>query len=343
MQPYPRPLLALALVLAVAPAAAQAQEAATAPTAAAPADAPAAPPPVAPGAPAYLQSAAPAAAAPAPAPATAAAAVTAPAFPTYAAACELGFSLSEGNTSNRTATGGCTAARTGEVWTASFAGKVRFGQSRFGGPKYAGGLDHPRGDFLDTENNFDVALREERALTESKSQYLFAIEGLAGDPFKGYWQRLDAELGYGYAFLNREDASLKLELGGQYNRDYLVKPDPDNNLQVDRYGGVLTLLGRKTLNEMVLVEGKLSYMPNLEDPKTDYRATGDLALTAKLSDKLSFKSAAAVAYNNVPPMVTPLDKTGAKIVAPAGAPAVPDVPARKTDVTWNNLLVVTIF
>lgn len=340
MQRYPRSFLALALMLALTPAVARAQEAAapaTEPAAAPdPADAPAAPPPTA--GPAFLQSAAPAAPAPAPAPAAAPVSEPAgPAFPVYTAGCELGFALAEGNTSNRTATGGCTAARTGEVWMLGFTGKSRFGQSRFGGPRYTGGMRHPRGDFFDTENNFEAALREERSLTESRNQYLFLIEGIAGDQFKGFWTRVDLQLGYGFAFVNRDDAALKLEAGGQLNRDYLVKPNADGDKQEDRLGGVLTLLGRKTLNEAVLAEGKLSYMPNLQEAGTDYRITADAAITAKLSGKISFKSGAALQYDNEPPLVKPVDKTGANI------DAAPDTAARTTDVTWSNLLVVTIF
>lgn len=322
---------ALVLVLSFALVAPAVAQDATAPT-----DAPVAPPVTASPEEAYKQSAA----APAPAPAAAPAAETAPAapeFPQYKAACEGGFSLAEGNASTRSLTGGCKAERQGEVWLFSLNGNVRYGQARFGGPKYPGGMDQPRGDFLDTENNYLAQLREERALTESRSQYVFLIEGVSGDPFKGFWTRLDAQAGYGYAFVNRDDAALKLEAGVQFNRDFLTAPNADGDKREDRVGGVLTLLGRKTLNEAVFVEAKASYMPNLEDAGNDYRALGETSITAKLASKVSFKSAAIVNYDNEPLLVTPVDKTGAKI---EGAP---DVAARKTDVTWNNLVVVTIF
>lgn len=321
-----------AVTLAFSPALGFAQEA-TAPT-----DAPTAAPATASPEEAYMQSAAPAAPAPAPAPAPATAEAAAePAFPVYKAACEGGFSLAEGNSSTRSLTGGCKAERQGEVWLFSLNGNVRYGQARFGGPKYPGGMDQPRGDFLDTENNYLAQLREERALTASRSQYVFLIEGVSGDPFKGFWTRLDGQAGYGYAFVNRDDAALKLEAGVQYNRDFLVAPNAEGEQREDRVGGVLTVLGRKTLNEAVLLEAKASYMPNLEDAGNDYRALGETSITAKLASKVSFKSAAVLNYDNEPLLVTPVDKTGAKLEG------VPDVEARKTDVTWNNLIVVTIF
>lgn len=333
-----RPLLtvAFAIVLSLAASASFAQDA-TAPTEAPAADKPIAPPPTAASGEAYMQSAAapaPDAAAPAPAAETAPAA---PEFPQYKAACEGGFSLAEGNASTRSLTGGCKAERQGEVWLFSLNGNVRYGQARFGGPKYPGGMEQPRGDFLDTENNYLAQVREERALTESRNQYVFLIEGVSGDPFKGFWTRLDGQAGYGYAFVNRDDAALKLEAGVQYNRDYLVAPNADGDKREDRTGGVLTLIGRKTLNEAVLVEAKASYMPNLEDAGNDYRALGETSITAKLAAKVSFKSAAIINYDSEPLLVTPVDKTGAKI------DTAPDVPARQTDVTWNNLIVVTIF
>lgn len=302
----------------------------------APTDAPTAPPVTSSPDEVFMQSAAATAPAAAPAPVTVEVA-TEPAFPVYMAACEAGFSLAEGNSSTRSLTGGCKAERQGEVWLLSLNSSVRYGQARFGGPRYPGGMEHPRGDFLDTENNYIAQLREERALTASRSQYVFFIEGVSGDPFKGFWTRIDGQAGYGYAFVNRDDASLKLEAGVQYNRDYLVAPNADGDKQEDRTGGVLTLVGRKTLNEAVLVEAKASYMPNLEDAANDYRALGEASITAKLAAKVSFKSAAVVNYDNEPLLVTPVDKMGAKLEG------VPDAPARKTDVTWNNLVVVTIF
>jgi putative salt-induced outer membrane protein YdiY len=255
----------------------------------------------------------------------------------YAASCEAGFSLAEGNSSNRTLAAGCNASRQGEVWLIGFTGKTRFGQSRYGGPDFPGGPEHARGDFILSENNWAAALREERSLTADKTQYIFLIEGASGDQFKGFWTRYDAQAGYGYAFVNSETAVLKSEIGGQFNRDYLVAPNADGDKQENRWGGVLTLIGEKKLNEAVLLAAKASYMPNLEEPDSDYRALGEASITARLSDRLSFKSAAQLLYDSEPPLVKPIDKAGAAIAA------APDVPAHKSDVTWNNLLVVTIF
>lgn len=165
---------------------------------------------------------------------------------------------------------------------------------------------------------------------------MFLIQGVEGDQLKGFWFRVDLQAGYGYGFYASHEGKLSAEAGVQYDRDNLVLPNANHNQIEERIGGVISLVGEQALNAAVLVQAKLSYLPNLRKADQDYRALADGGLTAKLTDRVAFKSTVALAYDSQPALVAPLNKSG---VAVAG---VLPVAALKTDVSWTSLLMITL-
>lgn len=260
----------------------------------------------------------------------------------WKASCEAGFTLTEGNSSTRAASGSCSSAHSSGKLTVGLSAAANYGKARYGGlgtyPDVRRGEDNriPRGDFIESVRNFFVGLHEEYALTDDGRLDVYAIEAWESDIFKGFDARWRLEAGLGYAYVETESQTHRVGVGLQYENEQLIVADAGGREIEHRFGGVLSALGTVALGEAAEFEYKVSYQPNLLDARTDWRLGADAAVIASVNSRLALKVGGKVEYDNDPSLIAPRDPFGIEV---AGATA---VPARKTDSALYSTLVLTI-
>lgn len=260
----------------------------------------------------------------------------------WKATCEAGFTLTEGNSSTRAASGSCGSSHTSGKLTVGLTAAANYGKARYGGlgtyPDVRRGEDDriPRGDFIESVRNFLVSLREDYALTEDGKLGVYAIEAWESDIFKGYDARWILEAGVGYGYVKTEQQTHRVEAGLQYENEQFVVADADGEEAEHRFGAVLSLLGHVELGESADFEYKASYLPNLLHIDPDWRLAADAAIIAAVNSRLALKVGGKVEYDNDPSLIAPRDPFG--VTVPGAAP----VAALKTDSTLYTTLVVTI-
>ncbi len=251
---------------------------------------------------------------------------------TWAASCEIGFNLAEGNASNRSLNSGCGGEETFDNLKLSVDGGANWGVSRYGGRgAYPDGTPVTRSTFIKTQLDWAAGAREDYFLTEDDRTYLYAAQRFDGNKFAGYnWQML-LDLGVGYVYYTDEIQKHQIEGGFQYGYIDNIIGGGDN-----RYNLVISALGEVQINEVSMLDYITTYSAELTNLPDDYRIDSALNLSFTLTDRLAFKTGLTVAYKSEPSLVVPKDANGAEI---AGATP---IQARNTDTTWNNLLVLTL-
>ena len=245
------------------------------------------------------------------------------------AACELGGSLVAGNARTGTLTSGCTAGWTQQRWTVSLIGSVNYGRARYGGiGTYESGQPITEGAFIETQKNADLEIREQYNIADDESAYAFSIQGIATDEFAGYRLRINIEGGAGYSYFSSETQNHAVEGAVQYQHEQGIFDD-DN-----RVGPIIRLLGNAEVHDMALWDYKLTYLGSFESAE-DYRVNARTSFAFDLTERLAFKTGLQVKFDNEPSLITPVGPFGNEV---AGV----RVPARKTDISWTNLIVLTI-
>lgn len=151
----------------------------------------------------------------------------------WKATCEAGFTLTEGNSSSRAASGSCGLAHSSGKLTVGLSAAANYGKARYGGlgtyPDVRRGVDNriPRGDFIESVRNFLVSLREDYALTDDGLLDVYAIEAWESDIFKGYDARWMLEAGLGYAYVKTESQMHRVGVGLQYENEQFIVADAD--------------------------------------------------------------------------------------------------------------------
>lgn len=269
-------------------------------------------------------------------PAAASEPVTEPDPGPWSAGCELGFAAAEGNNSTRSLQGGCNAGWEAGRYLVAFHSSGNYGVARYGGlGTDATGRAVPRGNFIESQNNWLLRLREEIALTESGRFSVFFVESADSDHFKGWWVRWQLEGGLGYGYVRTDTQRHRVEAGLQYENQQLVRPNADGDKVEHRVGAVLTALGHWQIVEPARWTYQVSWMPNLLESE-DWRLAAETGLSVALNSRLALKLAGRYDFDNQPSLVTPRDPTGIEI------PGADAVPARKTDVSVVNTLVLTL-
>ncbi len=241
----------------------------------------------------------------------------------WTASCEIGFNLTEGNASSRDLASACNTGTKYGILKLGATGGWNYGIARFG---------RPQGKFITNKNNWNASLREDVFLDDAERAYLFLIEAFNGDEFAGLEWAFVGTVGAGYSYVKSETQEHKAEFGFVIAREnFTVASMPPEW----RPGLVVSLLGNATLHDKAEANYKISYLPSLTDFGGDFSIESEGALVFKLADKLAFKTGITWMYDNAPNDIVALDQTGSEI---AGATRL----AKPHDLTWSNLLILTI-
>lgn len=252
--------------------------------------------------------------------------------------CELGGTLTAGNSRSGLLTTGCAAAQLWERFKLSSGGGVNFGRTKYGGiGTDATGNKILEGDWKKTQLSMFLQLREDYFLTPDKRSYVYMLQSISQDKFAGYKMRFVAELGAGRVYAKTESQEHAAEIGFQYERERAMV----TNANEHRVGMVASVLGKTVFSDNALFEYVVTYLPSFQD-SDDWRLNSNGSLNFKIAERLSFKSGISVLYDHEPSSIVPVDENGVVVVDANGDP-VASVPARNTDIIWNNVLVLSIF
>lgn len=131
----------------------------------------------------------------------------------------------------------------------------------------------------------------------SKRDSFYALSGLLIDPFAGFDSRTHQQLGYSRKLVTNETTLLVGELGFDWAQEnYVAGQDPGYQ---DIFA-VRVMVGLEhTFNESVQFKSTFEAFPNVIDYE-DVRLISTSSLAAKLSEKLGFKTAYNLRFDNVP-------------------------------------------
>jgi putative salt-induced outer membrane protein YdiY len=209
---------------------------------------------------------------------------------------ELGGALSAGNSQAFSVNSGIT----GEYrWTANkFSGNLGalFGQSVVDADGN-GILSEAERDagYVTNQQQVVLDLRYDRYL--SKKNSLYVLVGLLHDRFAGFETRSHQQIGYSRLLVDSDTTELVAELGFDWAQEnYYEDQDPAyQNVFAAR-----VMLGfSHTFNESVTFRDTFEVYPNVVVFE-DVRILNTASLTAKLSDKLGFKTAYNLRFDNQP-------------------------------------------
>lgn len=149
--------------------------------------------------------------------------------------------------------------------------------------------------WVDTARNVNGLVRYDRFIGERDS--LYALAGGLHDPFAGYDYRVNGQLGYSRILVETKKVKLYAEVGFDVAReDYILDVDPNSALIL----AARELVGLEVkFNENVAVTEKFEAYENVLEIQ-DLRFQNDISLSAKLTDKLSWKISDTLRYDNVP-------------------------------------------
>jgi len=209
---------------------------------------------------------------------------------------EVGGALARGNTAAYNANFGLTGMY---KWKNNkFSG--------FGAALYArsiidtdgnGILSEPERDtgYITNQRQLNTEVRFDRFVSKKNSFYLLA--GVLVDPFAGFTSRSHEQLGYSRTLLDNEKTNLVAEVGFDWAQEvYVAGVEPSYQ---DVVAARLMVGFKHTFNEAVRFEDRLEMFPNLAVIR-DVRIANAASLTAKLSDKLGFKTGYSFRFDNEP-------------------------------------------
>ncbi|TVQ88753.1 MAG: DUF481 domain-containing protein [Deltaproteobacteria bacterium] len=211
-------------------------------------------------------------------------------------AAEFGGALAAGNSAAYSLNAGFNGAHRWKQnrLTASFSGL--FGQSVVDGD--GDGIlspeDRARGYITNQQQLFGVA-RYDRFFGKKNS--LYALSAILVDPFAGFTSRTQQQIGYSRKFVAEESTSVVGEVGFDWAQEYYV-PGVDPRYQ-DIFALRFMVGVEHTFNEQVKLISGLEAYPNVIDIG-QVRVINTTSLAAKLTDKIGFKTAYNLRFDNDP-------------------------------------------
>lgn len=155
---------------------------------------------------------------------------------------------------------------------------------------------------IETARSWDASLRWDRELSERWA--LFLAHGAEADPYAGYVQRDNTDVGAKHWLAKSENESLSIDAGFRYTR--LL---PEVGGREDQRFARLASEWKRQLTPTVSARLWAEYLPNLEISDA-YLANGEPSLQVMLTSVFSLKLAYLARYNNAPPVgVERLDTT----------------------------------
>ena len=212
---------------------------------------------------------------------------------------ELGGALAAGNTAAYNISAGVGGSH---KWSAN---KFTFGIGGMYGQSVADGdgdgvLSNPERDvgYVTNQQQGTADVRYDRFFGEKNSLYFLA--GALIDPFAGFASRTHEQIGYSRLIVKTDETTLVGEIGFDWAQEnYVAGVDPG-------YKDVFAARGmvgfKHTFNESVSFQDTFEVYPNVIE-LDDVRILNTASLSAKLSDKLGFKTTYNLRFDNVP--VTP--------------------------------------
>lgn len=157
----------------------------------------------------------------------------------------------------------------------------------------------------ETARNVAVEARYDRFIGEKDS--LYVLVGVLTDKFAGYDTRSHGQLGYSRILVETEKTRLFAEIGADVAyEDYVPAAEGSACLTDGSCVGSAVIIAARELvgfehkfNESVGVTEKFEAYENVLEIN-DIRFQNDLSLSAKFSDKLSFKITDTLRFDNVP-------------------------------------------
>lgn len=157
----------------------------------------------------------------------------------------------------------------------------------------------------ETSRNAMIESRYDRFVGERDSLYVLA--GVLTDKFAGYDTRSHVQLGYSRILAETERTKLFVEVGVDVAYEDYVTPAPDAICLADDtcVASTVVFAARELIglehkfNENVGITEKLEAYENVLELR-DLRLQNDLSLSAKISDKLSFKVTDTLRLDNLP-------------------------------------------
>jgi putative salt-induced outer membrane protein YdiY len=212
------------------------------------------------------------------------------------ASADLGAAWTSGNTETLTVN---AAGHGAHVWDKNKLGLeivVNFGQSK-ADVNADGVLDDAEraAPYVKNAEHYAADLRYDRFLSEKNSVY--ALAGALIDKFAGYDSRVHGQLGYSRYFVKSDTTEFVGEIGADVaNEDYVEGVDPNTATII----AAREMLGVKhKFSEDVSLEEKIEAYENVQD-FDDLRLLNAIALTSKVSGKLSLKVSHTLTFDNVP-------------------------------------------
>jgi putative salt-induced outer membrane protein len=148
---------------------------------------------------------------------------------------------------------------------------------------------------IETAKSWDAALRYERLLSTDWS--VFLQHGAESNPYAGFNQRDNTDLGGKYIMVKNDNQNLFTEAGYRYTK---TLPSVGTGVAYTSFGRLYLEYSQK-LNETMSGKLWIEYLPNLQDPSA-YLLNDEISVTAMLSKIFSMKSAYTVRYQNRPPV-----------------------------------------
>jgi putative salt-induced outer membrane protein YdiY len=209
---------------------------------------------------------------------------------------ELGGALAAGNSAAYSLNAGVSGGYKWKMNRISGSAAAMFGQSVVD----ADGdgilsVEERRSGYVTNQQQGVGFLRYDRFLTKKDS--LYALSGALVDPFAGFASRTHQQLGYSRKIVTTETTLFVGEVGFDWAQEnYVAGIDPG-------YQDVFALRFmtglQHTFNEAVQLKSSVEVYPNVIEWE-DVRVMNNTSVAAKLSDKLGFKTAYVLRFDNVP-------------------------------------------
>lgn len=160
-------------------------------------------------------------------------------------------------------------------------------------------------EYIQTAGREYGTLRYDRFLTKRDS--LYGLVGAFTDTFAGYDYRVNGQVGWSHAFVDKPKTSLKAELGVDVaQEDFVEGIEPSEQTVI----AARAQIGfRHAFNDQVSFEDTVEVYESVLD-YTDVRLNNTAAITANVATRLALKLSHQLAFDNVPVEgYQPLDHT----------------------------------
>jgi putative salt-induced outer membrane protein YdiY len=209
---------------------------------------------------------------------------------------ELGGALAQGNTAAYNLSFGLTGSYKWKNNKVSGFAAALYGQSVVDGDGN-GILSEVERDagYVTSQRQLNSELRYDRFVSKKNSFYFLA--GALVDPFAGFQSRSHEQIGYSRVLIDKDDTDLVSEIGFDWAQELYVDGVEPGYQNV--FAARVMLGFEHTFNEAVSFKDQLEVFPNVVVLE-DVRIMNSASLTAKLSDKLGFKTGYGLRFDNLP-------------------------------------------